>query len=219
MNLEGFELNKPILGDCLLVLKKLKSQSIDLTLTDPPYGIKADKGVGGFGASKTDKHYNDSWDSFTPTKEYFDEILRVSKNVLIFGGNFFTNLLPVGTHWIVWDKKGDVKFQNPYSDCELIWTNIKKNTIKKFSFKQQGFITDSKDIRVHPTQKPSELLMQILDVYSKENDIVLDPFAGSFTTAIACENLKRNWICIEKEQKYYDIGVKRINENRLQTRF
>ena len=151
-----------------------------------------------------------------PSKEYFDEMFRISKSAIIFGGNFFADLLPLGTHWVVWDKKGDVKFQNPYSDCELIWTNIKKNTIKKITFRQQGFITDSKDKRVHPTQKPSELIEQLLKLYTKENDIICDPFAGSGTTGIACLNTNRNYILMEKEPKYYEIILERIKNHVIQ---
>ncbi len=198
--------------DCIETFKRIDDKSIDLVLTDPPYGIKASSGVGGFGVSKTDKHYEDNWDNHRPSKQCFDEILRISKNAIIFGGNYFADLLPMGTHWLVWDKKGDIKFQNPYSDCELIWTNIKKNTTKKYVFKQQGFIADSKDKRVHPTQKPTELITQILSDYSKEGDLVFDPFMGSGTTAIACINLNRHYIGCELEKKYYDIALKRIEE-------
>jgi DNA modification methylase len=135
---------------------------------------------------------------------YFNEILRVSKNAIIFGGNFFADLLPLGKHWIVWDKKGDVKFKNPYSDCELLWTNFKKNTVKKYVFKQQGFITDSKDKRVHPTQKPSELIELLLKDYG--GDTILDPFMGSGTVGVACKRLKRNFLGIELDPKYFELA-------------
>lgn len=202
---------KLIHGDCLEEMKKIPDGSIDLVLTDPPYGVNACKGVGGYGTSKTDKHYTGGWDKTRPSKGYFDEILRISKQAVIFGGNYFADLLPLGKHWIVWDKKGDIAFQNPYSDCELIWTNVKKNTVKKYVFKQQGFIKDTKDIRVHPTQKPSELVQQLLETYSTDGDTVLDPFMGSGTTGVACKNLNRNFIGIELEQEYYEIALKRIN--------
>lgn len=197
-------------GDCLEEMKKIPDGSIDLVLTDPPYGVNACKGVGGFGSSKTDKHYTGGWDSSRPSKEYFDEILRISKQAIIFGGNYFADLLPLGKHWIVWDKKGDIAFQNPYSDCELIWTNVKKNTVKKYVFKQQGFIKDTKDIRVHPTQKPSELVQMLLEIYSKDGDIILDPFMGSGTTGVACKNLNRNFIGIELNETYFNIAKQRI---------
>src|SRR3990167_1326038 len=101
-------INQVVWGDCLEVMKAIPDKSIDLVVTDPPYGINADKGVGGFGSSKTDRHYKDGWDNQRPNKELFNEILRVGKNVVIFGGQFFADLLPVNVHWIVWDKKGDI---------------------------------------------------------------------------------------------------------------
>lgn len=94
-----------IQGDCLEELKKLSDKSVDLVLTDPPYGIEACSGVGGFGTSATDRHYEGGWDKTRPSAEYFNEILRVSKAAIIFGGNFFADILPQGKHWIVWDKK------------------------------------------------------------------------------------------------------------------
>lgn len=198
-------------GDCLEVLKTMKDNSIDLILTDPPYGIKADKGTTVFGnATAEAKVYNDNWDKFTPTKEYFNEMLRIAKNVIIFGGNYFTDKLPVNGHWLVWDKKGDIIFDNPFSDCELAYTNIKRQNVKKYTQVQQGFITHEKD-RFHPTQKPVELFIDILKDYNKDKGLVMDCFSGSFTTAIACEKLGIKNISIEKEKKYCDIGIKRLN--------
>ena len=201
-------------GDCLDILKQIPDKSIDLVLTDPPYGISADKGIGGFGSSKTDKHYNDNWDK-VPNKIYFDEMLRVGKRVIIFGGNYFTDKLPVNGHWICWDKKGNVAFKNPYSDCELAYTNIPKKVVKKYTLIQQGFITDSKDKRVHPTQKPTELFKMILKDYSKKDDIILDPFIGSGTTAVACKDLGRKCIGIEISEEYVKIAIKRLSQEVL----
>jgi len=202
-------------GDCLEVLKTMKDNSVDLIITDPPYGIKASKGTTVFGNAVAEaRKYNDNWDNFTPNKIYFSEMLRVGKNVMIFGGNYFTDKLPVNGHWIVWDKKGNIAFDNPFSDCELVYTNINRKNVKKYIQIQQGFITQEKE-RFHPTQKPRELFTQILQDYNKEKGLVMDCFAGSFTTAVACEQLGIKNICIEKEKKYCDIGVKRLNNLQL----
>lgn len=165
--------NKVIQGDCLEIMKTIPDKSIDLVITDPPYGKKASKGTNGFGSSKN-RRYKDDWDNFIPTKEYFDEMLRISKNVIIFGGNYFAHLLPPSGCWLVWDKKGDIKFQNPFADCELIYTNFKK-PVKKYVFKQQGFITDSEDKRYHPTQKPSELVQKLIEDWSKDKALPMLP--------------------------------------------
>lgn len=197
-------------GDCLEYLKTLKDNEIDIIITDPPYGKKADKGTNGFGYSKN-RRYNDNWDSKIPSEEVFNEILRVSKKAMIFGGNYFAHLLPPSKCWIFWDKKGDVAFKNPFADGELIYTNFTK-PVKKIVFKQQGFITDSKDKRVHPTQKPSELMEILINEYTKEDDIILDCFMGSGSTGIACMNTNRKFIGIELDENYFNIAKQRIEE-------
>jgi DNA modification methylase len=197
-------------GDCLKYLKSLKDNEIDVLITDPPYGKKADKGTNGFGRSKN-RRYSDSWDSKIPSKEVFNEMLRVSKKVIIFGGNYFAHLLPPSKCWIFWDKKGDIAFKNPFADGELIYTNFTK-PVKKIVFKQQGFITDSKDRRVHPTQKPSELMQILIENYTNENDIILDCFMGSGSTGVACMNTGRKFIGIELDNNYFNIAKQRIEE-------
>jgi len=196
--------------DCLEYLKTLKDNEIDVLIADPPYGKKADKGTNGFGCVKNRK-YNDKWDSKIPDKEVFDEMLRVSKKIIIFGGNYFAHLLPPSKCWIFWDKKGDIAFKNPFADGELIYTNFTK-PVKKIVFKQQGFITDSKDKRVHPTQKPSELMQILIENYTNENDIILDCFMGSGSTGVACMNTNRKFIGIELDNNYFNIAKQRIEE-------
>jgi len=207
------ELNKIYCGDCLEIMKEIDNKSIDLILTDPPYGKKSDKGTGGFGSSKN-RRYADNWDSVIPIADVFNEIFRISRNQIIFGGNYFN--LPISNCWLVWDKKGDIAFKNPFADCELIWTSFKK-PIKKYLFKQQGFIRDSKDKIYHPTQKPTGLFQRILEDFSNENDIIFDPFIGSGTTAVACKLLDRNFIGIEINPDYVDIANKRLANTYYQT--
>lgn len=197
-------------GDCLELMKEIPDKSIDLIVTDPPYGKKADKGTNGFGSAKNRK-YQGGWDSKIPPKEVFDEMFRVAKNVVIFGGNYFAHYLPPSNCWVFWDKKGDIAFQNPFADGELIYTSFKK-PVKKIVFKQQGFITDSKDERFHPTQKPSELVSQLIEMFSNPGDIILDPFLGSGTTAVAAVNTNRHYIGFELDEKYFDIACQRLDE-------
>ena len=195
-------------GNCLALMKDIPDGSVDLVLTDPPYGKKADKGTNGFGSAKN-RRYGGGWDSKRPPKEFFDEMLRIGKNVIIFGGNYFADILPPSNHWIFWDKKGDIAFQNPFADGELIYTTFKK-PIKRIVFKQQGFITDSKDKRYHPTQKPSELVEMLIKEYSKEGDTILDCFMGSGTTGKMAVLNNRNFIGIELDKGYFDIAKERI---------
>ena len=202
------------LGDCLEVMKQIPDKSIDLVLTDPPYGIKRDKGFegfggfGGFGKPIARRRYEeDTWDAKRPDKIYFDELLRISKLIMIFGGNFFADILPQGTHWIVWDKLNTMP---TFGDCELIWTNSPRNSVKKITREYNGLI-GKEETRYHPTQKPKNLLFTIIEQYSKEIDTILDPFMGSGTTGVACKELGRNFIGIEIEPKYYEIAKRRIN--------
>lgn len=211
--------NKILNMDCIDFLKQCPDKIFDLVLTDPPYGIKADKGSNGFGNSANRK-YKGGWDSQTPEQIIFDEMLRVSKKAIIFGGNYFTDKLPVSKCWIVWDKIGENKFDNPFADVELAWTNYSK-VCKKITCIQQGFINEDKSQpRIHPTQKPLKLFETILSDYSNENDLVLDCFSGSGTTAVACHNLKRRFICIERDKEYWKASCERLEQaQRQQTLF
>ena len=193
-------------ADCMDIMKHIPDKSINLVLTDPPYGIGADNGVGG-GVFKGRKYKGD-WD-IKPQEEIFNFILKISINAIIFGGNFFTDLLPCGNHWIVWDKTGEIHFNNPYSGAELAWTNFLKNTVKKYVCIQAGFIAEEKD-RFHPTQKPVRIFENIIKDYSEINKTIFDPFLGSGTTAVACERLGRKWVGVELEPEYCEIAKTRI---------
>ena len=156
-------INKITLGDCLEVMKQLPDKCIDLILTDPPYGINANSMQMGRNGHKLPRA-NSEWDSETPKDEVFLEMFRVSKNQIIFGGNYFTEYLKPTKAWIIWDKIGSLNLKNNFSECELIWTSL-KNVTKKITFIQQGFINDDKEenkFRFHPTQKPLKLFEMIL---------------------------------------------------------
>nr|DAP86335.1 MAG TPA: adenine-specific methyltransferase [Caudoviricetes sp.] len=206
------EYNKIIQGDCLEYMRQLPDKSIDLIVTDPPYGKKADKGTNGFGQAKN-RRYAGGWDNKRPEKEVFDEMRRISKNMVIFGANYFADMLPSSNCWIFWDKKGEVKFQNPFADGELIYTTFKK-PVKRIVFRQQGFITDSKDERYHPTQKPSELVAQLIEMFSDEGGIIFDPFIGSGTTAIAAIRTGRKYIGCEINEEFWQICEERIKKEK-----
>lgn len=188
----------------------MPDRSVDAIITDPPYGKRAARGTNGFG-SASNRRYQGSWDDGIPCKEVFDNLLRVTSGpCIIFGGNYFAHLLPPSKCWLVWDKKGDIKFKNPFADCELLWTNLSK-PIRKYTFKQQGFITDSKDERLHPTQKPTELLAQIIKDFCPSPTItILDPFCGSGSTGVAARSLGHRFIGIEREAEYCKIARNRL---------
>jgi site-specific DNA-methyltransferase (adenine-specific) len=204
---------KLILGDCLEEMKKYPDDHFDLCLTDPPYGKKWSRGKHGYGQSKETMEAVESvsWDGSIPPLEYFAQMQRVSKNQIIFGGNYFTNHLPSTNCWLFWDKKGDMQTKNPFADGELAWTSFNK-VVKKYVFRQCGFIRDTKDKRLHPTQKPTELFSAIIRDYSNEGDLILDPFLGSGTTAVSCLDMGRDCVGIEKDEKYFNIAKKRIED-------
>ena len=149
------------------------------------------------------------WDNEIPKKEIFDEIFRVSKNQIIFGGNYFVEYLKNSSCWIVWDKNNG---NNDFADCELAWTNF-KSAVRKYKWTWNGMLQEdmkNKDIRIHPTQKPLKLFEMILRDYSNENDLILDCFSGSGSLAIAAYNTRRNFICIERDTDYYNASVERL---------
>jgi len=203
-------------GDCLDIMRNIPDKSVDAVITDPPYGINMDGGTDGFGVRSVCR-YARGWDDKSPDAELLSDMMRKGKSVIIFGGNYFTDKIPVSTHWLVWDKKGDIQFKNPFSDCELIWTNQPKKATKKYTVIQQGFIAEEKE-RFHPTQKPVRLLRSIIEDYTNEGDTILDPFMGSGTTGVACVQTGRNFIGIEIDEGYFKIAEKRIKDAEMQMR-
>ncbi len=204
-------LNKIICSDCLPILKSLPDKCIDLVLTDPPYGIFKRKDSGMMFGKETiyskDQSASD-WDS-RPTKELFDEIKRVGKEYVIWGGNYFADLIGACKEPWLWDKHTG---NNGYADGELAFTSY-QGTLRIFHHQWCGAFKDSERgmKAMHPTQKPVELMMWCLRK-TDDNAIILDPFLGSGTTAIAAKLLKRNFIGIEKEQKYVDIANERLDK-------
>lgn len=204
------EVNKIHLGDSYKLIKQIPDKSVDLVIIDPPYGINQANGTNGFGQSNN-KRYDGDWDLMSPKKEFFDEILRIGKTVLIFGAQYLTDKLPQSNCWIIWDKVGEMQVKNPFSECELIWTNLyEKTALKKYYVRQQGFINDG-DERVHATQKPLRLLHDLIQDFSTEGDLILDCFSGSGTTCVAAKELNRRFIGIEIDENYHRISVERLN--------
>lgn len=203
-------INTIIHGDSFELIKLIPDKSIDLIITDPPYGIKRDKGYNGIGTTKNkSRKHKGGWDDETPPKEFFDELFRVGKKIVIFGGNYFTDKLPRSNHWDVWDKKGQFGFDNNFSDCELIYTNINGNC-NKFTVVQQGFVNDG-DERLHPTQKPERLIRMILSEYGTGCNLVADFFSGSGTVSVVAKQEGYNFIGIEKDEHFYLKSLDRLN--------
>ena len=137
---------------------------------------------------------------------YFDLIRKVSKDQIIFGGNYYTNFLPPTKSWIVWNKRlYNSKDRNDFADCELAWCS--KGVARVFNLMYNGMLQDGKkDFRFHPTQKPTQLWCMLLNYYTKENDLILDCFAGSQSLRIACYKTNRRYIGFEIDKYYFDKG-------------
>ncbi len=206
------------LGDCREILPTLPQ--FDLVLTDPPYGISADKGaaVGGTDASgryvRRPKQYEGGWDAERPTAEEFAAILGSAKAAVIWGGNYFSDLLPQGGRWMFWDKLNSMP---SYSDGEIAWTSLGGVVVKKFTQCNNGLASLRDGERCHPTQKPVNLIEWCLS-FAPNALTVCDPYMGSGTTGVACANMGKTFYGIEREPKYFDIACKRIEQAYAQQR-
>jgi site-specific DNA-methyltransferase (adenine-specific) len=192
-------------GDSLQALKSYGDNHFDIAIVDPPYGI-GDKFKGG----KTGKmNFNEvvekDWDK-VPPMEYWQELMRVSKNQIIWGGNYFP--LPPTRCFIVWDKQISEDFS--LAMAELAWTSFDK-LAKIFK------MPTPKDGKIHPTQKPIQLYRWLLHNYTNENDLILDTHLGSGSIAIACHQMKRKLIGYEIDADYYRKACKRFEEQTRQT--
>lgn len=201
--------------DCLDIMEKLPEESIDLVLTDPPYGVGVNKmgfsNEGGkqFGRAKAKKNYFKNYNDKKISKTYFDLMFKISKNQIIWGGNYYIDYLKSTRCMLVWYKRAGLK-TNSFADCEIAWTSFDKNSMI-FNSRWHGFIRDSKEKKTgHPTQKALEVFKWCVNDFSTENDLILDPFMGSGTTAVACEQLNRRWIGIELEEEYCEMTKKRL---------
>ena len=224
------EIDKVYNCDCLDLRKKMIREGVkaDWCITDPPYGIgytaMASKASGTkYGDSVAPKRFyaEKKWDNQRISKEYFDLMFQCSKNQIIFGGNYYTDYLPPTSSWIVWDKRCDDKMRNNFGDCELAWCSD-KGVARVFHYLYMGMLQGNmknKDDRFHPTQKPTELWGKLIAFYTKPNDLILDPFMGSFTTAVCCHRLQRHFIGAELDKDYFEKGQKRLEEEINQISF
>lgn len=198
-------------GDCREILPKL--EPVDLVLTDPPYGIGEDGGNKSRRRNYGIKvnHPKMNWDKKRPNFETFDLILKAGKKQIIWGGNYFADLLPPSMGWLYWDKKmgGD------FSDGELAWTSDQR-AVRQFC-KSPFFQLKGGHLRQHPTQKPEVLMIWCIELAHKRggSNTILDPFMGSGTTLLAAKNLGRRAIGIELEEKYCEIAAKRLSQEVL----
>jgi len=186
---------------------------VDAVVTDPPYGI-GESGAKSASRGKlaaADKYTHKNWDAETADEAVYLAV-SIAKNSIVFGGNYYD--LPPTSCWLVWDKQNGA---NDFADCELAWTNMNRAT-RRIVWAWNGFIRKGEmdkvktpTFRVHPTQKPVGVMEWCLG-FLPDAQTILDPFAGSGTTGVACVNLGRKFIGIEKDPDYFEIMCRRIDD-------
>lgn len=199
-----------ILGDCRDILPTLGR--VDAVVTDPPYGIGKDgqiRTTGGNGGRKA--HDFLGWDQERPEKAIFDAILACSDSIIIWGGNYFADLLPATGKWLVWDKGQRIN----QSDGELAWTSY-HGALRIKVMNRVELLMDGTE---HPTQKPLRLMKWCIAQIPGEPQVILDCFAGSGTTGVAAVQMGREFIGIEREERYFQIACKRIEDAQRQGDF
>lgn len=195
--------------DNMELMARYPDKYFSLAICDPPYGIDVNMNAGRRKGEK--KRYTDKkWDNEIPVKEYFEELFRVSKNQIIWGGNYFTEFLPPSMGWIVWDK--NVPEGVSFSDFELSWSSF-NIAAKKVRIDYCGFIGLNGQKRIHPTQKPVALYKWLLDKYAKQGDKILDTHLGSMSIAIACHDYGFELTGCELDTEYYEKGIKRVQNH------
>lgn len=195
--------------DNMVLMARYEDNFFDLAIVDPPYGINAA-----------------GWDTITdrPKDKYWQELFRVSKNQIVFGGNYFTDYLPITKAWMVWDKTIRGKsFLKNRSEFELIWTSLKIQPVI-FNYTIDGNIEGwdggrpdyKKQKAIHPTQKPARLYEWLLKNFAEENDKILDTHLGSGSIAIACHDYGYDLTACEIDKDYYESAMKRFEQHKAQ---
>ena len=207
--------------DCMDFMKTCKDNEFDLAIVDPPYGIDAankfsgEQRKSGNGAAMKSAFEKKEWDKGIPDKEYFTELMRVSKNQIVWGANYMSHHLPPSMGWIVWDKdNGTTKF----SDCELAFSSFDR-ALRKWKYTWNGMIQGdmkNKETRIHPTQKPVKLYNWLLSNYAKEGDKILDTHLGSGSSAIAAHYGGFDFTGCELDEDYYIAACKRYIDETAQ---
>lgn len=190
--------------DCMELMARYPDNYFELAIVDPPYGI--DRNNMNMGNSIFNKD-NKKWDNSIPNKEYFEELFRITKNQVIWGGNYFP--LPQSQYFSIWDK-GETMYGRDFAECEYAWVRKGGTRIYKRNPNQLD--------RIHPTQKPIKLYEWLLMNYAKEGDKILDTHLGSGSSRIAAYNLGFDFTGCELDKEYFDAQEKRFQQHIAQQR-
>jgi len=194
--------------DNMALMSRYPDNHFELAIVDPPYGIDITN-AGWVKSNKNIKTEN-NWDDCIPKLEYFKELKRVSKNQIIWGGNYFLDYLENTRCFLIWDKQ--IGECTSFASSELAWTSFDKSTKTFYEHPAKH----GKD-KIHPTQKPVKLYEWLLMNYAKEGDKILDTHLGSGSIALACHNLKYDLTACELDTEYYTAALKRLKQHQSQT--
>jgi len=197
--------------DCLQAMKAMQDKQFDLAIVDPPYGIerfKKPSGTTRFKSSELMQNQGLTWDK-KPTQEYWNELWRVSKNQIVWGGNNFS--LPETEYFLIWDKQQTV---DNFAGAEYAWVSM--GLKKPAKIYRYGIHKHNHTDKIHPTQKPVDLYKYILQNYASEGDLILDTHLGSGSIAVACWDMKFDLTAYEIDNEYYDKACKRFDLHRRQ---
>lgn len=202
--------------DCMKFMAGKPDNYYDLAIVDPPFGIGRT-----WDKSKRQQFYGhkNNFNDIAPGEHYFKQLFRISKNQIIFGGNYYVKFLSVNNSWIFWDKGRDLE-KTFMSEGELMWTSFKL-PMRKIKIKWDGFKKGSETHKkmIHPHQKPIELYRWILKKYAKEKDRIIDTHGGSMSIAIACHDMGYNIDICELDKNYFTAGKKRVKIYTAQSNF
>ena len=208
------------LEDCVTALKRYNDKHFDLAIVDPPYGIGMDSThfVTKSSNASAKNYGKKDWDKEAPSDIYFNELIRVSKNQIVWGANHFIERINKNSScWLVWDKNNG---ESVHADCELAWTSF-RTAVKYIKYTWHGMRQQNmkqKEERMHPTQKPVALYDWILQNYAKPNDLILDTHLGSGSSRIAAYKGGFNFVGFEIDAEYYEKQEKRFNDFKSQLR-
>ena len=204
--------------DCMEYMKTLPDKAFDLAIVDPPYGIGESKKKRENNITEKWKrppkkiHNPKDWDKEPPPAEYFVELMRISKHQIIWGANYYPEMLKPSMGWVFWDKlNGDSDF----SDGELAYTSMNKG-LRKFTHLWNGFQKGEPEVRIHPTQKPVKLYKWLLSNYAKPEMKILDTHLGSGSSAIAAHYFGCDFVGCEIDTDYYQAAVARFGRETAQ---
>lgn len=200
--------------DVAVIDKLMDGVKVDMVLTDPPYGINvvSDNGKVGadFGVAKKGNYKKVIADDTTETAQAaYDVLSQLCDKLILWGGNYFVDFLPFSDGWLIWDKRGESGIRNTFADGEMAWCSF-HTPVRIYHQLWNGMIREGEhEKRVHPTQKPIKMLSEILQDFSKENEVIVDVFGGSGSTLIACEQLNRKCYMCELDPHYCDVIIQR----------